>query len=523
MAETQTTATTTSESATEQSQLEQQVEITDKGPCLKHIKVTIRREIIDRMVEEKLGQLGQTVPLPGFRPGKAPAKLVRRYLEPQALEEIRPTLLVASLEQILEQYNLNPITVPDFDPLSVAIPKEGPLVYEFDLEVWPEFPLPNYKGMKLKRPVVQITDEMVRRERDNYIRRLAGQLVPKEVVEPGDLIVGKLTVTREDRTVGEFEVRLECDQELRFQDGVVRNFRDLVVGAKPGEVRQFTIELFRRNRPQELTGSAEATLEIREIYRVHVPDSMEEILAGLPFESEEELVQHVREALERRVSRTQRDAFRAQIVHLWSQEVRPRLPQSVLELEYRRALTRRTLELQAAGYTPEEINRWSLVISRQTANEVWWDLYFQMIAQKIAEVEKIEVEQEEVDAVIELLARSLGESPRRMRARFERSKELESIAAMILQNKVLDFIIEHAEIEDVPGALSEGAATVLDDFGEEVKLLEAFPSEPSPQSEPLTGQESSVASAEGESGKPDTAAQETPSTESPSPTASEKS
>jgi trigger factor len=119
--ETPTTSATTTPTATgDDLQLEQQVEITDKGPCLKHIKVTVPREIINRLLDQKLGELGRTVPVPGFRPGKAPAQLVRRYLEPQALEEIRPTLLLASLQQILEQHNLNPITTPNFDPLAVC-------------------------------------------------------------------------------------------------------------------------------------------------------------------------------------------------------------------------------------------------------------------------------------------------------------------------------------------------------------------------------------------------------------------
>jgi trigger factor len=347
--ETPTTSATTTPTATgDDLQLEQQVEITDKGPCLKHIKVTVPREIINRLLDQKLGELGRTVPVPGFRPGKAPAQLVRRYLEPQALEEIRPTLLLASLQQILEQHNLNPITTPNFDPLAVSIPKEGPLVYEFDLEVWPDFPLPTYKGMKLKRPVFQITDEILRNEREIFIRRRAGRLVKKEAAEPGDVIVGTLSVYRDGRKVGDFEVNLRVSDEVRFHDGVVRNFIPIIAGAKPKEERSFTIELFRSNRPQEITGTAQGTLLIKEIYTVQVPESLEEILQEVGCDSEEELMERVREALQARIDSTQREWLRSQIVTAWLQEVQPQLPASVLAQEYRRALSRRILELQRA-------------------------------------------------------------------------------------------------------------------------------------------------------------------------------
>jgi len=518
--ETPTTSATTTPTATgDDLQLEQQVEITDKGPCLKHIKVTVPREIINRLLDQKLGELGRTVPVPGFRPGKAPAQLVRRYLEPQALEEIRPTLLLASLQQILEQHNLNPITTPNFDPLAVSIPKEGPLVYEFDLEVWPDFPLPTYKGMKLKRPVFQITDEILRNEREIFIRRRAGRLVKKEAAEPGDVIVGTLSVYRDGRKVGDFEVNLRVSDEVRFHDGVVRNFIPIIAGAKPKEERSFTIELFRSNRPQEITGTAQGTLLIKEIYTVQVPESLEEILQEVGCDSEEELMERVREALQARIDSTQREWLRSQIVTAWLQEVQPQLPASVLAQEYRRALSRRILELQRAGYTPEEIQRWQIAIGQQTIAEVAGDLYFQMIVQKIADTEHIEVDPEEVDKVVELLARVELESPRRVRARLEREGELENLAALLLQNKVLDFIIQHAEIEDVPAEFSTEVPSAAAEIAEDIQITEPETLGAEPTSQEQSAQQ--PASAEATSSVSTASTEQASSTESPTTSAPE--
>ena len=86
---------------------------------------------------------------------------------------------MASLEQLAEEHEISPLSPPDLDPTQIEIPEEGPFVYEFDIEVRPEFDLPDYKGLKLRRPVHTFTDADV----DDEKRRLLepyGQLVPKE-------------------------------------------------------------------------------------------------------------------------------------------------------------------------------------------------------------------------------------------------------------------------------------------------------------------------------------------------------
>ena len=65
----------------------------------------------------------------------------------------------------INDHDIAPLSPPSLDPFGVALPKEGPLVYEFDVEVRPEFELPNYKGLKLKRPVKEYGDEDVASEK----------------------------------------------------------------------------------------------------------------------------------------------------------------------------------------------------------------------------------------------------------------------------------------------------------------------------------------------------------------------
>src|SRR5438128_574324 len=100
----------------------------------------------------------------------APAELTSRYRlsgpSPPVLgaDQVKNELLFASLEQLAEEHDLAPLSPPNVDPFKIELPKAGPFTYEFDVEVRPEFDLPNYKGLKLKRPVRMFTDEDVARE-----------------------------------------------------------------------------------------------------------------------------------------------------------------------------------------------------------------------------------------------------------------------------------------------------------------------------------------------------------------------
>src|SRR6185312_3252108 len=132
--------------------LEMQVDISDVGPCKKHVKVSIPRSEIERQYTESLEDFGKEVAVPGFRPGRAPRQLVIKRFKKQVSEQVKSSLLMASLGQLDEDYELDPITQPRLDVAAIELPDDGPMDFEIDVEVRPQFTVPNYRGLTLKRP-----------------------------------------------------------------------------------------------------------------------------------------------------------------------------------------------------------------------------------------------------------------------------------------------------------------------------------------------------------------------------------
>ena len=181
--------------------LDQKVEITDAGPCRKHVKVTVERAAIATRMDEKFSDLMLKNPahVPGFRPGKAPRKIVVKKFAKEIASEVKNEILMRSLEQLAEEQALSPLSPPELDPSKVLIPEgeNEPMVYEFNIEVRPEFELPDYKGLKIRRPIHTFTPDDIARETKRLLEPY-GTVVPKEgdgvVVAMDDLITADLVI-----------------------------------------------------------------------------------------------------------------------------------------------------------------------------------------------------------------------------------------------------------------------------------------------------------------------------------------
>ena len=143
--------------------LELEVTITDAGPCKKHLKITIPR-IRDRpaISRNRSKTVRKDARRPGFSAGHGTAAADRQAVtRSRSRSRSSRSLLMSSLDQIDKEYKLEPIVQPRLDIEAIEIPETGPMSFEMDVEVRPQFDLPNYKGLKVKRPVAELTEKDV--------------------------------------------------------------------------------------------------------------------------------------------------------------------------------------------------------------------------------------------------------------------------------------------------------------------------------------------------------------------------
>lgn len=485
-----TTAEATPEGAAElpkaKEKLQQSVEIRDVGPCRKHIKVTVDRNNIDKLLADKYKQLVGDSWVPGFRPGKAPRQIVVRRYQKEVHDQIKGELLLASLEQLADDHDVAPLAPPNLNPNRLQIPEQGPFVYEFEVEVRPEFDLPTYKGLKLKRPVKEFTDADVAAEEQRLFSRF-GQLIPKDgPAEKGDYLIVDMTSTVEGQTIGTTkEVTLRIDDTLTFKDAVAPHFAEQTVGVKAGETRAIDLTMTDAVGQEGLKGkTAQTTLEVKDVKKLRLPELNEEFLAQFGVQSVEQLREQLRVMLDRRLEYTQRQSAREQVLELISAAANWQLPQDLLQRQARKTMARRVLEMRESGMPEEEIEARQRLLQRDVLANTAKALKEHFVLQKIAEAEKIEVEDNEIDSEIERIADEYGESPRRVRAQMEKEELLDTLAAQLIERKALNLILESATYEDVPLEQEQGVSSTEAQAAEgEVKDPTAPPPAPPAESE----------------------------------------
>ena len=254
--------------------LRQEVTMKDIGPCKKHIRVVVNEEDIRGRMKDHFNKLSVESNLTGFRPGKAPRRLIEKRFFKEVAQQVKGEVLLASLEQLGEEHEVAPLSPPQIDPTKIDLPKDGPLVYEFEVEVRPEFDLPDYKGLHLKRPVMTITDDDIAETRRRVLAD-QGQIIPKENghVEIGDLIVADMHVRDGDKEVGNLEeTTLRVERQLAFKDGIAHKFGEQVKGAKAGDTRTVDVQLSQAAAAGLGGKLLHATLVVKDVKTIRLPE-----------------------------------------------------------------------------------------------------------------------------------------------------------------------------------------------------------------------------------------------------------
>ncbi len=454
---TDTTAVAAPEGSAEQqpTKLKQNVTMRDTGPCKKHIRVEVDRGDIDTLLNDKFNEMmkDQPVAVPGFRPGKAPRKLIERKFGKAVHEEVKNNVLVASLQQLADDHDVAPLTAPNINPARIELPAEGPLIYEFEVEVRPEFDLPNYRGLKLRRPVHTFTEEDIDKEEHRLLLQDA-QVVPKPEGKAAldDLIVAEVECKAGDRTIGNIkETAFRVEKQLAFKDGVARRFAEQVEGASAGDTRIVDISLSELTPNPELRDqTVQGIFHIKDVKGLRLPALTPEYLGQFGVSSREMLRELLQVLLKRRLEHTQRQSARQQVIQQIAASSRWDLPRDLLQRQAQKALNRKRLEMEGDGIPEAEVQNRLRLMQQDILNNTALALKEHFVLQKIAEVEKIDISEDDIEQEIERLATQQRVSPRRYRAQLEKEELLEALMSEMYERQALDLILDSAEYEDVP-------------------------------------------------------------------------
>ncbi|QGJ72108.1 Trigger factor [Planctomycetales bacterium 10988] len=433
--------------------LDLQVQVESRGPCERHVTVEIPREDIDRYYAQAFDEVMLSAQIPGFRAGKAPRQLIERRYKREVADQVKSSLLVDSLTQVSESENLAPISEPDLDLETIEIGEEGPLTFEFDIEVRPEFDLPEWKELAIEKPNQEFSEEDV----DARLKELLkdrGTLVPQDrAAESGDHIVTNITVKDGEEVLSkEEEVTLHLLPTLRFEDGDLEGFDTLIAGARAEESRTGKMKLSDEVEDEAMQGKeVEVTFEVLEVKQLELPELTGDFLKELgDFETEADLRDRVRGMMQEQLEYQQRQGIREQITSKLVEAADWELPKAMLRRQASRELERSILELQRSGFSDQEIRAHESRLRQQSLSSTERALKEHFVLERIAEEESIDASPEDFEMEILMIAMRSGQNPRRVRSQLEKRNQMDVLRNQIIERKVVDLIREHANVTDVP-------------------------------------------------------------------------
>ena len=446
--------------------LDLDVKIDNKSACERHVTVTIPRADVERYIGNAFNDLMPKASVPGFRAGRAPRKLVEVKFRKEITDQIKGSLLVDSMSQLSDDHKLTPISEPDFDPTSIVVPDEGPMTFEFDIEVRPEFDLPKWKGLSIDRPKREFTDADI----DNELQKLLarhGKLVPHDgAAKVGDYITASVEFKEGDEVVSKLdEQSIRIRPVLSFRDGKVEGFDKVMKGGKAGDTRTGDAKLSEDAPNEAVRGKTlKAEFKVHDVKTLELPEMTPAFLDELGgFENEVALRAAVRSSLERRLSYEQQQRARQQVLASLTVAANWDLPPGLLKRQADRELQRSVLELRRSGFGEEDIRAHINEIMQNSQASTARSLKEHFILERIAEELKIEDTPEDYETEIELIAAQSGESVRRVRAHLEKRGLMDTLRNQIIERKVIEMILADAKFKDVAYELEAPEAEASDE------------------------------------------------------------
>jgi len=436
----------------ESTALKNTVTIEEAGPCKKKVSIEIPEEKIKNSTDEKYNTLRKEALVPGFRKGRAPRRLLEKRFGKETTEQIKLKLLIDASESAIKDSDLKPIGEPDIDFENIEMPAEGPLKFDFEVEVRPEFELPQLEGIPVTRTKLQVTDEQIDREIER-LQRWSGIWTPRKdgSVEPEDQIIADVLLKAEGI---EEEQKLDNIEIYVRQNGFVgeipvEKLDELLAGTESGHTKQISVEVPKTYFREEYRGKkVDIQIDIKDIKWLKPAELDENFLTRLGIEDENELREKTEDSLQSRLETQARTQMTEQIHQHLLDNTNFDLPLDVVAAQAKTLLQRQYTNLMMRGLSREQLEEQIEQLQAGSEEQAREQLKTFFIMDKVADKLEIDVSEEEINGHIAQIAIQQGQRPERMREQMERDGSLAQFKLEVRQNNCIAKLLETAKITE---------------------------------------------------------------------------
>jgi len=420
-----------------------------KNACVREITVEVPAEVVTRETEAILQKYQKLARLPGFRKGKVPVTVLRQRFAEEIRSDVVEQLVPRFFRQEVEKQDLLPVSQPQVTDLHL---QDGdPLRFKAKFEVLPPIEVSGYQELRAEKPDVAVSDAEVEAELNSLREQRATYTEIKgTTLGDGDFAEASFTGTPKGEAPAS-GAKAEATKPINVDDvlveiggsNTVRDFSDNLRGAAAGDERSFDVSYPTDFNDARLAGKTVVyAVKVKAIKQKNLPELNDEFAKALgEFDSVEALRARIRESMEHeKKHRAEHDAKEKLMDELVRRNEFP-VPEALVERQVDLRLERGLRALAAQGLRAEDMKKMDLERLRAGQRDAALkEVKSSLILEKIADAEKLEVSDAEIDKEIEALATQMKQTPEAIRTRLTRDGALDRIRGRIRNEKALEFL-----------------------------------------------------------------------------------
>jgi len=429
------------------------ITVEDVAPCKKRLKIEVPANRVKQAYDRVADDFQKEARIPGFRPGHAPRTVVVKKYHKDNESEAQRSLVPEAYQEAITEKKLRVVSQPEIEDLKYQAGLS--LSFSTVVELVPDFKLPEYKELVLKKQETEVTEEEV----EKTLKSLADQRAnfedaPERPLAMDDFAVISYTGKLEDKPL----IDLVPDAKNLAHnpnfwlwmrtEGFLPKFAEQCVGLKKGETRTVEVE-FPADFPQaKLAGKkVQYDVELKEIKVKHAPALDDAFAQEVAKMNLAELKTRVRENMEQEKKNQANAAARTEIIQKLISAVEFDLPPSALDEETHATVYDIVAENQSRGVPANILEEKKDEIFSNAAKAARESVKFKFIAAQIAENEKINVTNEQMAQHLAFLAQREGITLEKMVDKVRKNNAFGHIRQQLLRQAVLDFLLQQAKSE----------------------------------------------------------------------------
>ena len=422
-----------------------EVTLNKLSPVLVELAVEVEAERVRAELQKAYQALAKTARVRGFRPGKAPRKVLKNMFGARVAADVAQQLVDATFPEAVSGQNVQTVSQPQFEPKKLV--ENEPFSYKARVEVVPEIESVKFDGLEAKRPKVEVTKQMIEEELESVREAQATLESPKErrPAKKGDVVTMDFTVDAggqavEDAGAEDLQVEVGGGQLLPEIDAALE-------GAEPGGHAHAEVTMPDAHPHPKLKGQkVKFHITVKDLKERVLPELDDELAKDLgDYDDLDALRADIKAGIEKRLKEQGENAVAealvAELVKANPIPIPPSLVQRQMQITEQEVLQQARRQGQQATGVSDELRA-------KIQNDSEIKVRAGLLMAEIAKSEGIKIGDEEIEEGVKELAEQSGKNVAKLRVEYRDSKKREMLIGMILENKVLDIIEAKSKITD---------------------------------------------------------------------------